>query len=47
LDHDLKILGNSHKGYERLFINSDDMAEHGFHVLCKPELYTSKGSCSI
>lgn len=45
VDHDLKILVNNHRGYERLFIDSDDMAEHEFHVLCKPELHASKGSC--
>lgn len=31
----------------QLFIDSEDMAEHEFHVLCKPELYTAKVSCSF
>lgn len=47
LCHVLKVLGNSHKVYERLFIDSDCMAEYSSHVLCKPELYTLKVSCSI
>lgn len=47
LGYNLKILGNNHKGYERLFIFSDNMAEQMFCVLCKPESYPSKGCFSI